>query len=45
MRTEVIMRKTSVNVTLFQKAIGIEPQDPLRDEDLSGILVPRNIFG
>ncbi len=29
----------------FEKVIGIEPQNPLQDEDFSGILVPRNIFG
>lgn len=29
----------------FQRAIGIEPQNPLKDGDFSGILVPKNIFG
>lgn len=29
----------------FQRAIGIEPRDPLKDEDFSGILVPQKIFG
>jgi hypothetical protein len=29
----------------FMRTIGIEPQDPIRDEDLAGIAIPTKLFG